>query len=251
MWNVETCFYQGLHHFICEDYAQSAWLDNTPVIALSDGCSSEQNTDIGSRVLTYAALAVMKEIIDTDFTHKELGDKIIKKAIGVVKEMEIESSCLHATLMLAYEKNNNVCVHMWGDGTIVHNDTPTTVVFKSNAPHYLYYELNDNLANFALANQEQIYVSETEEDIDPQNLYFEFPVEDTDTLLLFSDGVDTFSHGGWIPKEDLLPDMLAFPNRHEGFLVRRINKLMKKKKSEYDTFYHSDDFSVAAMVKYE
>ena len=68
MINVDSFLKKGKQHFICEDYIiNSDDRDTMPYIILSDGCSSSENTDIGSRVLVRSALNILDEKLDIEF----------------------------------------------------------------------------------------------------------------------------------------------------------------------------------------
>ncbi len=59
--NIDTFIKQG-EHGICEDYVIAKMINGSPVLVISDGCSSSPNTDVGSKLLALNFIAErMKE----------------------------------------------------------------------------------------------------------------------------------------------------------------------------------------------
>ncbi len=54
MINIDTFLKIGDQHKICEDYIIQG-TDQVPLLILSDGCSSSDNTEMGARILCYLA----------------------------------------------------------------------------------------------------------------------------------------------------------------------------------------------------
>jgi len=102
---INSCFQIGKDHKICEDYAISGH-DPFPYIIISDGCSSNLNTDIGSRILvsmTKKNIHLFNPEYYIDFV-----DNVIFQSKSLVSIMGLNKDCLHATLLLIIKRDSNI-----------------------------------------------------------------------------------------------------------------------------------------------
>ena len=154
--NIDSYIEIGKTHEMCEDYATHGTLGGVPYIIVSDGCSSSENTDVGSRLLTYACRNALSEVInhnlleDLDVTtlRNHLKEQILFNLRLSLKALSLHSSVADATLLFAFVWEGKVFYFMYGDGHIILNwkdGQPREVVkisYADNAPPYLSYNLD-------------------------------------------------------------------------------------------------------------
>ena len=116
---TDTFIEIGSQHKICEDYIISG--DN--YIILADGCSSSEHSEMGARFLCYMTkqfLATTRFPDKLEDRHiNGLGTWVIHNAENLVRQLGLKKTCLDATLIIAYLKDNYVNVIMYGDGYVI------------------------------------------------------------------------------------------------------------------------------------
>jgi len=275
MINVDSFLKKGKQHFICEDYIiNSDDRDTMPYIILSDGCSSSENTDIGSRVLVRSALNILDEKLLYRFPDAELlvpnywefGRRIIEKAIGVIDSLRIQRTSLDATLIIAYVYKESVYVLIYGDGYIYFKNDDCDEInyvgikYDKNAPYYLNYLMNKDRDLAYSKSQDKEFVTvikgicriDTDDYI--EDLYktdllnndifsYKIPIHSLDFIGVSSDGIESFmdNKGNSSNPKNIIKDFTSFKNTKGKFVKRRLNKAI----SEYEmlNFNHLDDIS--------
>ena len=149
--NIDTFLTIGKAHKVCEDYIISG-TNPMPYIILSDGCSSSKGTDMGARLLCYLAQQYIRMRTSDDVVfqpdHNEMGMWIIHNAELTAKHLGLPRQSLDATLIVAYHnEEDNIRVHMYGDGCIIEFFEDDGYVFNEvnyskNAPYYLSYQID-------------------------------------------------------------------------------------------------------------
>ena len=259
--NTDCAFYIGMTHKICQDYA----LAGTNSIALSDGCSGSNNTDIGSRVLSITAMNKMTELDELfSFDEKEC----ILLARPAIKMLNIPNECLDATLLAAtlYYKRTLEAM-CYGDGVIAikTKDGDITVInsaYTDNYPYYINY-LYDNTGRYQNWRVNHNHHEVTITTIKPNGNVEEYPdfiqqerlkdigllhyrenkiwieivgIEAVEYIAIMSDGVHSFyetiiTETSKINKSisyiEVLKELLTFKNYNKAFVQRRINKFRK------------------------
>ena len=150
MIQTDTFLKIGKTHQECEDYIVSGWNPHQHVI-LSDGCSSSKQTEMGARILchlakqyiTYRRQDYRYPFLDYD----EMGNWIIHNAGLTARQLGLKTSCLDATLIIAYVHDDRVHIYMYGDGVVViqRNDGQIAMMeieYTKNAPNYLSYRID-------------------------------------------------------------------------------------------------------------
>ena len=133
----------GATHQVCQDYAVKG---DTPVpfLVLSDGCSSSANSEIGARILTLATKHLIENATNWPWNYSTFGQKLINKAWNISEKLQLPTSVLDATVMLAFLYQNSILVYVYGDGCVLFKDYAghigtIEIAFTHNAPYYLTY----------------------------------------------------------------------------------------------------------------
>jgi serine/threonine protein phosphatase PrpC len=147
----------GVTHQVCEDFAMQGDKP-VPFLVLSDGCSGSENTEIGSRILTMTTKHLLENATDWPWNYSIFGQQLINKAWEVAEQMQLPSSVLDATVMLAFLYQESILVYVYGDGCLLFKDYSGNIhtieiSFTHNAPYYLTY-WNDEERREEYAKQE-------------------------------------------------------------------------------------------------
>lgn len=251
--NTDAFFAVGRQHHICQDYA----IAGKGVAALSDGCSSSPNTDLGARFL--CRLGVTKG-----------PHAAIHAATSLLAPLDLPKESLDATLLLARwdDPAQSVKVFIAGDGVLVgrRRDGGSTVIvseFPSGAPFYLNYGTNDarrqgylqefggkHVFTVSTPESETVQESQVEE---PPVVMFEFLASTFDLVLLLSDGAKTFrrpvpqARGATepVPLQEVVDNLLQVKGYVGEFITRRAKRFLQDATAR--GWHHDDDFSVAAI----
>jgi serine/threonine protein phosphatase PrpC len=266
MIQTDTFLRIGKSHQVCEDYIISGDLP-TKYIILADGCSSSKDTEMGARILCHLAKQFLLYRKDNykfpQLDYDEMGLWIIHNAELSAMQLGLSRSCLNATLIIAYEFNNDYYVYMYGDGVVILQDERGAIKYikieySKNAPFYLSYRINpENMDEFHKLGQDLIFESNVTGDITPyQNKYaydfktqWMFPCKWHPTMLICSDGIVSFQKDTEI--QNIMPvskDFLAYKSTKGEFLRRRLKRALKI--YEENGIHHIDDLSVGAF-RYE
>jgi hypothetical protein len=239
-------FSKGESHLINQDYVVST----RDGIVLSDGCSSSQNSDVGSRVLAHSYLAAKDSQVPWFNT--------IHRALSTMNLLRLPGEALCATLLTAELVQHNICVNVWGDGCIVARRKKDGVLeyfnisFLSSAPYYIFYH----------AHQKESYIYQFGDKVQINKGYpfsfFErypegyiklaYPIEAYDLVAVFSDGISSFrsATGELIPIESIAEEILAFKGTAGAFVERRCRRAFST--FEKNGWHNYDDFSVGVIV---
>lgn len=261
------CFFAiGSSHTICQDYA----IANGPFIALSDGCSSSEHTDVGARLLSLAA----QEETYGWLAHEsnDSGNWIIRRANSARNELGLSYESLDATLLMAYATNENkIHIRAFGDGAIAlrrkSGETETwSIDYEHETPAYLSYLIHEDRRRRYLQSGygRQIitrYIDGVEVDCEhidrdmhsfgrPFGFFFDPSLYDM--VCLFSDGVRSFTQtadtGGIIAvgMHEVISHIMAIKNANGAFLTRRCKAFLNRH-CIAARWRHHDDFSAAAI----
>ena len=269
----------GSQHKICEDYIISG--DN--YIILADGCSSSEHSEMGARFLCYMAKQYMKNrgVRPFDETYAlQLGYWAIYNAENLVGQLGLKKTCLDATLIIAYLKDNHVNVIMYGDGYIIlqpeHGASHEIycIDYKAGSksmPFYLRYLIDHE--GLSLYHDEKVTKThsiiaiqkdgtvnrptpfETAYDIPTT---FTFYVDGYKSISISSDGLGTFltpepdETGNKIIKvENTVPEIFDIKNSTGVFLKRQMNLLQRRLRKAGTPMEHFDDLSIGTFLKEE
>lgn len=258
---ADCYFTGGTSHKVCQDYARAGHLQlGQAYAAVSDGCSSSPDTDVGARLLV---LAASHRLLTNSQNPISLwpGECIwnARHAMPLV----LSPTCLDATLLLAVEDFDRVHVWVAGDGMIVargHDGTRTVLDFDADgAPPYLSYGLDDPARREAWVKS---YGKLTvRKNFEPEGMIFRpwqgdepvyqtgFPANQYDLVVLLSDGVHSFRNKETqeaIPAADVVDRIMDFKTMTGEFLTRRMRAFLGRECRELG-WTHYDDVGVASI----
>ena len=262
---IDSFMKQGASHYLCEDYVLTN-RDYFPLIALSDGCSSSMNTDVGARLITLSAIESINNAPFVAHWFPKFLDGLTK--IYNSYSSILTNGFLDATLIVFrfVPVKNNFEVSVIGDGNIILVQGEVTTLynikFESNAPKYPAYFIDresDYNAQYGegivivtktvIKNgeaKESIQLKDKAKNLAPFSFILDVPI-DTDTLLLSTDGIESFSstESGLISVNDIGKELTAFKNYQGEFMKRRAKRMAAEYAREGIT--HSDDISFGAI----
>lgn len=273
--NTDSAFRKGYSHEVCEDYAYS--MDD--LIIVCDGCSSAEDTDLGSRIIAMAVKGFIEDfgndrhiITDIRATIAILLQKIESISFAMLGKKNSES--LYSTLLFAFKHRDGLVIFVAGDGIVSfigddgargdlrfsnQNGYPFYLPYLSNMAEYRSYSLLDSIE---VSNNDEGFISNLllGSRTDHNDAYHYFISNETletcscKYVLLSSDGIESFTKemrtGTSLTKvsvshEDVLENFLPFKSTKGKFVKRRMNGFLKKCKKEGQD--HFDDFSIAVM----
>lgn len=275
--NTDVFFTMGTTHKICQDYAIARNHETSPLVLLSDGCSSAPDTDFGSRLLVKAAEPNVYEKSFECRTDPFLRSTLTN-AHTFCRTLQLPDESLCATLLVARIEGNffkTLCV---GDGVVAarHNSGAIFVYeyqFESGAPYYLRYEIDpkikeDYFKQFGKKGKQLFYTvdpkgvvdstKETPLPFDETTVCFEecFELDEFDLVAIFSDGVSSFvkqsvtsttKQNVAVPTIDIVKEILSFKGFTGDFVQRRCQRAFKTFRENH--YQNCDDFSVAVIAK--
>src|SRR4030042_761976 len=148
----------------CQDFALCG-LEPFPYVIVCDGCSSSRNTDLGARILSFASkkmIDFLKIYPDEDLSkvYQGFGNIVSTVSESTIKMLNLDTTCLDSTLIIAFEWNKKAYVFMYGDGCVfsLHKNGKRNIEvisYVGSAPYYLSYLVDkDRLRSYKeFANQ--------------------------------------------------------------------------------------------------
>lgn len=240
-----NAYYQiGKDHKVCEDYALCG-TEPFPYAILSDGCSSVNDSDVGSRILVSMAKKNIHTF--TPKTYKEFVNSIVFQAKVIAKLMGLEKECLYATLNMIVHWDNKTYALMIGDGCLIYKNQDGAVDFiaheyKNNYPFYPIY-LSEDVSVMDKGLSVKTNESQANHDYDTVTLY-EF--DNLEWILGSSDGIFSFTNGYSLIDFDTVKTQLADLKSFKGdFIERKMKRIIKN--FNKDGNYNSDDWSVTGL----
>lgn len=272
-------FRMGNSHTVCQDYALAGVRNGLEYAILSDGCSGSidqvlkiPTTDFGARILTLSSL----EHLSNDGLR--LGsfpkNSVILRAKAMAEALNLGSASLEATLLVAIRTEEGVWVYQSGDGVVAARHRSgcieyTQRQFRSappecrNTPLYLSYllkgpdyykritNLSETMGEFELngpSNSLQLKESPIEEGDFVRSFFF--PSCEYDIVMLFSDGVESFTTkdnpNEVVPLHLVLNQLFSFKSTLGEFITRRCNFF--RQYCEKSGWRHEDDLSIAGIT---
>lgn len=260
--NVDSHYVIGHSHLNNEDYAISG-MEPVPYMILADGCSSSDFSDIGARMLVMSAKEYLMNHIASGLVPdaRDLGLYAALKAEAAVTVAGTPLSAIDATLIVAFVKDDQVYVYLYGDGALFYTDREadfhlTQVDYSHNAPYYPSYQVDKprDREYRALSVLAQKWVTtdgaQTTVDLYTPTVRV-LPLARLRTLVVTSDGLASFvntQNAESIPADTVARALVTFKNTTGDFVKRRIKRSLKTMAK--DGIYNSDDISIAAMVFY-
>ena len=281
--SADYFFRMGKTHTICQDYAiagsRTYKMDDEvgtfQYAILSDGCSGKPDpndpgspyTDFGARFLTRAAQKNLKEV---PWLSTLPADRILAEAESMARAASLPQCALDATLLVAVAAEKYARTFQFGDGVVVSRERGTgkleykTRKFGDNMPYYLSYtssfarqcDYKDKAKTVTTIRgftDENGIWSRREtttglEDLKKDAGESIYSREDTDLILLLSDGAESFfdAAGNEVPLETVLTELMNFKNYSNAFVKCRCDWFFKTT-CENNGWVHKDDFSMAGI----
>ncbi len=264
----DAFFAIGKSHAVCQDYAVAGLtVAGRPCVALADGCSTSEHSDIGARVL--ASLAALR--LRHSATKLEL-PALCRQAQPLTGKLGLGSRGLDSTLLYAWADESHVRVEVVGDG-IVAVRRPSgrveawEVEFAHQAPAYPSYLLDEGrMASYrALGSQRHVIHWQDGErrdereaslkSLEQYSLSFDFPLPEVELVLVLSDGARSFYQqqrtatgvcGQPVPLPAVLQQLTAVCSYRGQFMVRRGRRFTNRFCREH-RWHHDDDLAVGAI----
>lgn len=158
----DSIFTQGHSHTVCEDYSLHSGneSDSLRLAVVSDGCSSSEFTDVGSRILCLQSINRKEEL--ELISSEEFGNHIAQTSSIILDLIGFKSKLpLFATLGFVAEFRSSGMIEgtLFGDGAFIFKTDGKTHLIKvdydGNMPYYVAYNLNHEY--------EKSYEAKTEE----------------------------------------------------------------------------------------
>ncbi len=252
----------------CQDYALCGH-DPIPYTILCDGCSSSRNTDVGARLLAFAARRNISDLIepilnslspDTTFkeVYKVFGLRSIFDAWKAADSIGLNKESLDSTLIVSFFWNNHVYCFVYGDGTIIASNLLTKKIsFEGNAPYYLSYQVDSDRASsyWDFAKQYMGFVKRVETTGGTPHsilLHYDSPIifkMETKLFLSSTDGIDSlidFNTVEKVPISLVSSEFCGIKNTKGEFIKRRVRKALEEFNEK--NIYLSDDLSIGAIL---
>jgi len=269
---ADSFLVKGYSHAICEDYILHGNYSRGPYVILSDGCSSVPNTDVGARIICYAAQKYLheagKELIMP--SRHDMVSKIMNRALISCEMLGIDKECLHATLLMMWGDGCGIQVHGWGDGAcVIQYDDGTfeylEVAFPNEMPKYPLYHVMPELERAykqAAGESPTILSFDLKKKHGVLDGYFDNglrehivldKVSTIKSISIMSDGITSFKDQVDLTKDVEDPkaramELLQFKNTTGLFLQRRVNKMLKRWRRHDDPLDHYDDLSIGTII---
>lgn len=246
----------------CQDYALSGLHQDEAFAVVSDGCSTGRHTDVGSRLISFAVAAAIRERKDLGLAvTSETAARGIQLLRSRVLHGDLQSLVglrerdLAATCVYAHLAPDGGFLHVWGDGAvaIVRSDgsmSASSFYWANNTPFYPVYGADSRVSfiqahgcdlNGLVLTEERRQFSpeqgwEEHAEIIPHTLMegiagITIPCSAQDgnkekiaCVAVFSDGVMQVCGLAWTKT---VQELLAFKSRAGEFAKRRMIRFIK------------------------
>jgi len=267
--NADHAYFIGNTHTVCQDYAISQVVDGGAYAIVSDGCSSSPDVDFGARALALSAKRTLAKG-GSDCLPDLFGKITIDNLRNLETTFPLHPQALDATLLVAWIKDKQFKVHMFGDGVFFHKTSTTLQIvhvdFESNTPAYLSYYLDPmrmkryedtvfgskrvvDINMYLAGGQEPRDMIEVEEFVKPFDpVSFSGIVDPDDVIGVCSDGINSFKKGDGsdINWENQIREFIDFKSTVGVFVQRRLGFLKRQWQKNLTTHY--DDISMATII---
>lgn len=250
---VDNCTIRGSSHEICEDSSLS-YIDDRATGIICDGCSSEENTHLGSSIIMYSA----KKFLSKNLFGLLL---VMNKASEVCETLGINDNCLYSTLLVMKELSGIVELSMYGDGVIIYKYKDMKELeyikfeYTHNAPLYPIYYFREDLYKKYLEYSKNEFrieiVSELKQELKlpiSKNLYINknVPKDNLEFIAIMSDGIFSFfdekNRSCVFSDKELFNKLFDFKLVNKNFIKRRLKRFVQDMSKEGYTNF--DDVSV-------
>lgn len=258
--NIDSFTKTGHSHTLFEDAVITGSVP-FPFIIVSDGCSSSDNTHLGSHLLSRSAELELKE---HGGFHSSFEESVIYRARSMADLLGLKHTSLDATLLIAYVLDDKVQIWMTGDGCLYYKNNgiqnTVSIQYYNNMPYYLSYKLdplrNDKYKEKVLESEEKniafknvmFWKDDDLKEIDceyDKAFRLELDIDNLEYLVLSTDGVESFESSDIRVLNNIDLKMHQFKKFTGDFLQRRIKRIIKEEAKAGRN--HSDDIGIAAI----
>lgn len=257
MITTDVHFAKGYSHNICEDYGLAHNSENLKAIIIADGCSTGENSDLASRIISHLGLSYLTstEALASIFSFY-LMELRLKIKLEIASEL-LGLGDLLSTLFATFIVNNNTLITVgWGDGYIVtkyKNMDPiiTKIEFDGNIPNYLWYKTNPSRYNI---NGSNMKINGIQLDRNYNILFTQSINNNIEYTALFTDGIDSIvkykqsennNFGEKITSNQAIEHLTNFKSVKGSFVKRRMNRFLNDITNS--GFIYEDDITCAVM----
>ena len=258
---LDSFYTIGKTHLVCEDYV----LHGTtpfPWAALSDGCSSSEHSDVGARLLVWAARQQIMQDPTSLGNYQGFGQRVLQIAQQTLEQLNLPSSALDATLMVAWWDQNSIRAMVYGDGAILlrraDGETESIQIdFVHNAPFYLSYRLEESrIDNYRNYDPRPLRIVDSREAAQRPSLDFATPLEfrfnlaDYSVVAIASDGITQLyqaEKNQMLDLQGVIPSFLVLQNLTGEFIKRRALRALQQF-AQHDVL-PADDVSLAVFAQ--
>lgn len=263
--NSDSISIQSTTHFTCEDSSVTIDNDDLSIAIVCDGCSSSENSDIGSRLLSIIAKDAMCEIFKRDLVYEDhIREYIIQKMIEVKNSCSfLNTTFFDSTLMILVKpKDSYARVLVYGDGVIFKKEQKSTnieiceISFSHNAPYYLNYKTDSKRDSLYLKNSSEEICFRTGLTTGEHNIpvadaipaYYTINGGEPGFIGIASDGISQLldrNTGTMLATEEVIKNLTDFKTTTGQFVKRRVKRAME----EYakNGIIPVDDLSIAVI----
>jgi len=267
---------------MCEDYGIKSNKEQIPMVVISDGCSSQEFSDWGSRILSMGYFGFFQNIFDLNIKFFQNGidlnikDKNVHKMDEIdntavyflvknnINHLGLSSKILNTTISILHIFESNVYANILNDGYLIigyKNGQIEVNKFEYllNAPYYLTYRFEENLKRayykefpdnkfirirvlFDNRNEFKMERCSFETHELEFSFFKEYKVNDLDFILITTDGINTFPG---IEDNDFIKKLIDFKSLNGEFIQRRVNRVFKE--FEKENTYNLDDITIGGF----
>lgn len=269
--HTDYFYTKGSSHAVCEDFVIDGMTSSgIHFVILSDGCSSQPLTDVGTRILALETIRMLHLFGWDFFKMKDSFTYVVENAKEYTRNIGLPEGILTATLLVLAADEETIRVLGMGDGgfvifptkadkllngTLLHSPRIRITEYKENYPMYPIY-LREKRFYMPESNTliKHVINLETGESIDTEHgfkrgfsLQHSFKTKDVKFIGIFSDGMESFLDNEMqlLPVQEIMRDLTDFKQIKGNFIQRRMNGFLKKSaKKEWE---HFDDLSFGGI----
>lgn len=268
---VDAYLKQGFTHEVCQDYILHDKHNDISAIILSDGCSSEMNTDIGSRLLAWNFRKTLFSISFDGIVNRNpyidylpIAALSVKDTEDIVTSLQLNSGSVAATTIAMITNGTKTIVFKYGDGFIITKSKDGKIKveatsFPDETPLYPFYLANQRLyeqylkivpykiiTDYGITSESEWTDKTCDFDSNNVNIYNN---EEYEFIAIASDGLWSFvnrSKGNEpIDISEYIFDMVDYKGFNGKFVQRRMNKFIHTMNEK--GYQNYDDISIGTI----
>lgn len=250
--HTDYFYTKGQAHPVCQDFVIDGMTrGGIHFVILSDGCSSQDRTDIGTRILALETMKMIQLFGWEFFNMEDSFTYVVENAKEYARSVNVPKEVLTATLIVLAGDQEQIRILGMGDGGFIvlptqkalkqggifHNPRVRTVEYKDNYPMYPIYLREKNFympdTNMMVKHRLDLETGQTlssehsfEQKPSMQNT---FNTEDVRFIGIFSDGMECFldQDNQLIPLREIMNRVTDFKQLKGNFIQRRMSRFLK------------------------